>query len=77
MKWYINFVDIIIIHYTGIDELFNCWNMVFLNIADSGSSNGEQEDGIEVKVYVGTSLREHNHNWVAQNYVLVNTYCNW
>ena len=56
MKWYINFVDIIIIHYTGIDELFNCWNMVFLNIADSGSSNGEHIEMKEVKVYVGTSL---------------------
>ena len=56
MKWYINFVDIIIIHYTGIDELFNCWNMLFLNIAESGSSNGEHIEMKEVKVYVGTSL---------------------
>ena len=36
--------------------------MLFLNIAESGSSNGEQIEMKEVKVYVGTSLREHNHN---------------
>ena len=38
--------------------------MLFLKIAKSGNSNGEHAvvEMKEVKVYVGTKLREHNHN---------------
>ena len=43
--------------------------MLFLNIAESYNSNGEQHNFIkmkEVKVHVGTKLREHNHNELAK-----------
>ena len=36
--------------------------MLFLNIEESGISNGEHIEMKEVKVYVGTKLREHNHH---------------
>ena len=36
--------------------------MLFLNIAESGSSNGEHIEMKEVKECVGTKLREHDHN---------------
>ena len=40
--------------------------MLLLNIAESTSSNGEHIEMKEVKVYVATKLREHDHNELPQ-----------
>lgn len=89
--WTCNYHEV---HFADIIKLYTCrhynyslywysltinyWNMLLLNIAESGSSNGEHIEMKEVKVYVCShKIKRAWPQSVAQIYVLVNTYCNW